>query len=715
MATTVESRSMRGAELLGLVAFALALMLLIALATFDPRDPAPFFKAGVEGPARNFIGPFGAFLAEMLIPQLFGLASLLLPIVLGLLGWKLFWCKPIDAPYTKAFGNGVLLLSLAGLLSLAVGQVSFEGEPVRAGGAVGELVSGLLVADFSRTGAYILAATALFVALILSTQFSFSTFLHGTGGRIGERLRTLQTAWAHYRESRRKERMRRDVIRKHTGGKDEGGGLPRIRRVKTNGEAAEAEAAGRGPRRPAPARSAAAGGDAGAEGAALRGSGRRAGRGRARGPATQGGGSPPKGRPRRVGRRRRGPGELHPPPDHDPRRGQGRGPRGQRPAAREGPHPPVEVQRVRGDGHGEGDPPRPGGDHVRVQARRRRQVLEDRRPRGRPRPRPRGRVDPRRPHQREGQRRHRDPERGPRDDLPAGDPRVGHLPPLLGPTDPRARQGGERRRVDHRPRGDAPPADRRLHRHRQERGPQLHDREHPLPLDAGRGEAHPDRPQAARARGLRGHPAPAHPGGDRPQDRVERAQVGGRRDGAAHPDAGLGGRPQHRAVQQHHPGGEGRAQRRQRRGAEAPPLRRDRDRRARRPHDDLLPRGRGVDHPPRADGARGRDPPHPRHPAPLGGRHHRPHQGQLPLPHLVPRRRPRRQPDHPRLDRGRAAARPRGHALPAPGQRAAHPHPRGLRDRARDRAAHLVPAQAGAALLRRAPWASPRRRRRRRR
>ena len=34
------------------------------------------------------------------------------------------------------------------------------------------------------------------------------------------------------------------------------------------------------------------------------------------------------------------------------------------------------------------------------------------------------------------------------------------------------------------------------------------------------------------------------------------------RDGAAHPHAGLRGRPQHRAVQQHHPGGEGRARRR---------------------------------------------------------------------------------------------------------------------------------------------------------
>jgi S-DNA-T family DNA segregation ATPase FtsK/SpoIIIE len=236
---TVESRSTRAAELLGLVAFALSLMLLIALATFDPRDPAPFFKAGVDGPSRNFIGPFGAFLAEMLIPQLFGLSSLLLPLVLGLLGWKLFWCRPIDAPYTKAVGNGTLLLSLAGLLTLAFGTVGYEGEPVRAGGAVGEMVAGLLVSSFSRTGAFIVVATALFVGLILSTQFSFSKLLGGVGARVAARLRAIQTAWAHYRESRRKERMRRDVIRKHAQPREASGEAPRIRRVKLGDEADE--------------------------------------------------------------------------------------------------------------------------------------------------------------------------------------------------------------------------------------------------------------------------------------------------------------------------------------------------------------------------------------------------------------------------------------------------------------------------------------------
>ncbi|HEY7923546.1 MAG TPA: DNA translocase FtsK 4TM domain-containing protein [Vicinamibacteria bacterium] len=244
IAAHAEARSNRGAELLGLVAFALALMLLIALATFDPHDPAPFFKAGADGSARNFIGPFGAFLAEMLIPQLFGVAALLLPLALGLAGWKLFWCRPIEAPYTKAVGNVCLLLMLAALLALSFGTVPFEGEPVRAGGATGELLAALLIADFGRTGAYIVAATGLFVALILSTQFSFSALLKGTGGRLGGRLRALQTAFTHYRESRRKEKMRREVIRKHAAAREGVSGLPRIRRVaKANGEEPEAEAA----------------------------------------------------------------------------------------------------------------------------------------------------------------------------------------------------------------------------------------------------------------------------------------------------------------------------------------------------------------------------------------------------------------------------------------------------------------------------------------
>ncbi len=229
---SANPRSTRIAEFLGLVAFALSLMLLISLATYTPRDPVPFFKAGAGGPAGNFIGPVGAFLAELLIPQLFGMAALLIPMILGITGWKLFWCKPIEAPYTKATGLTLLLLSLSSLLSLTFGLVTLEGESVRAGGAVGEALAALLTSSFNRTGAYIVVATILFVSLILATQFSFAAFLAAAGAILGTRLQALRTAWAHHLETRRKEKMRREVIRKHAAQtqKDGDAAQPKVRK-----------------------------------------------------------------------------------------------------------------------------------------------------------------------------------------------------------------------------------------------------------------------------------------------------------------------------------------------------------------------------------------------------------------------------------------------------------------------------------------------------
>ena len=109
---------------------------------------------------------------------------------------------------------------------------------------MGELLAEWLVGDFSRTGAYIVAATSLLVALILATQFSFSAVLRGVGDRVFSRVNAARTAWAHYRETRRKERLRREVIRKHTQQREPSAepvkerGLPRIRRVKAADAAA---------------------------------------------------------------------------------------------------------------------------------------------------------------------------------------------------------------------------------------------------------------------------------------------------------------------------------------------------------------------------------------------------------------------------------------------------------------------------------------------
>jgi S-DNA-T family DNA segregation ATPase FtsK/SpoIIIE len=220
-------------ELLGLCAFAAALMLVISLATYDPRDPAPFFKAGAAGPARNFIGPVGAFVAELLVPQLFGFAAVVLPIGLGLLGWKLFWCQPLRAPFTRVVGTVLLLGSLTGMLTLTLGTLTLRGEPVRAGGAIGELCAGALRSGVNPIGAFIILVTAVLVSVVLCTQFSFAVFVSSTSETVGSRLRSLRTAWVHYLEARRKEQMRREVIKKHAqkDTKEGDASLPRVRKT----------------------------------------------------------------------------------------------------------------------------------------------------------------------------------------------------------------------------------------------------------------------------------------------------------------------------------------------------------------------------------------------------------------------------------------------------------------------------------------------------
>ena len=93
------------------------------------------------------------------------------------------------------------------------------------------------------------------------------------------------------------------------------------------------------------------------------------------------------------------------------------------------------------------------------------------------------------------------------------------------------------------------------------------------------------------------------------------------------------------------------------------PLHRHHRRRDGRPDDGRGQGHRGRGAAPRADGARGRPACDPRHPAPIGRRHHRHHQGEFPDPHLVPGHLENRQPHHSGRDGRRAAARPGRHAL----------------------------------------------------
>ena len=109
--------SRRFSEIVGVALFALSLIWLIALASYTASDPVWFFNTGADVAPANFAGRVGAFLAELSF-QVVGYAAYLTPIIIAVVGWHYFWCRSLDAPYTKAIGGGLLYTCSAAFLAL---------------------------------------------------------------------------------------------------------------------------------------------------------------------------------------------------------------------------------------------------------------------------------------------------------------------------------------------------------------------------------------------------------------------------------------------------------------------------------------------------------------------------------------------------------------------------------------------------------------------
>ena len=121
MSAVRSALSRRVSEVVGVALFGTALIWLIALASYEPADPVWFFSTGNDVPA-NFVGRVGAFVAELSF-QLFGYASYLLPAIVVVAGWHYFWCRDVDAAYTKAIGAALVLSGTSAFMSLALGSV----------------------------------------------------------------------------------------------------------------------------------------------------------------------------------------------------------------------------------------------------------------------------------------------------------------------------------------------------------------------------------------------------------------------------------------------------------------------------------------------------------------------------------------------------------------------------------------------------------------
>jgi S-DNA-T family DNA segregation ATPase FtsK/SpoIIIE len=220
--------SRRVSEFVGVALFAAALIWIIALASYDPNDPVWFFSTGAHGATvNNFVGRVGAFLGELSF-QLFGDASYIIPAVLVVIGWNYFWCRSLDAAGTKTLGAVLLVGCFSALLSLVFGSLEVSGKSFRAGGYAGDWVARILADYLNRTGSVIVILTLILLAIIVSTQFSFGRLFAALSQTSAAGARRALESFREWREERRREQQRREVIAKHTR---KGAPAPEVRAV----------------------------------------------------------------------------------------------------------------------------------------------------------------------------------------------------------------------------------------------------------------------------------------------------------------------------------------------------------------------------------------------------------------------------------------------------------------------------------------------------
>src|SRR5687767_15725007 len=146
-----------------------------------------------------------------------GYSAYLIPLVLVVIGWNYFWCRTMDAAYTKMLGAVLLFACISSFLSLAFGALDLGGKEFRAGGFVGDRLAAFLAEYLNRTGSIILILTLLFAAIIMSTQFSFGRLFSVLSQVARERFAAFRAAADRRRDEKAREKQRQEVLKKHLG------------------------------------------------------------------------------------------------------------------------------------------------------------------------------------------------------------------------------------------------------------------------------------------------------------------------------------------------------------------------------------------------------------------------------------------------------------------------------------------------------------------
>ncbi|MGL6213443.1 DNA translocase FtsK 4TM domain-containing protein, partial [Billgrantia desiderata] len=184
LAIHLQGVAREGAIILLLAA---CVFLLLALFSYEAADPG-WSHRGPETEVDNWMGPFGAWLADVLY-SLFGASALWWPGMLGFAGWWLIRHRRVQIEWDAtavAVRLGGLVLLLLGTTTL--GALHFYSPnsmlPYASGGILGEGLVGALVPLVDSGGTGLLAVAAMLCGFPLFTGFSWLMVMDELGYRF---------------------------------------------------------------------------------------------------------------------------------------------------------------------------------------------------------------------------------------------------------------------------------------------------------------------------------------------------------------------------------------------------------------------------------------------------------------------------------------------------------------------------------------------------
>ncbi len=189
----VSSRFVRlGRELLIIALSALTIYFLVCLSTYSAEDPGWSFS-GSGDEIRNLGGRFGAWFADLILNAL-GYSAYLLPLVLGMVCWRMFRVlREAPTGYSRlvhGVGMVLALVSAAGIEFLHFFRLSST-LPFEAGGWIGSLMGAWVLDSFGIVGGTVVFLVCLIAGISWALDVSWFTMMD----RIGE-LTCRGVAWA---------------------------------------------------------------------------------------------------------------------------------------------------------------------------------------------------------------------------------------------------------------------------------------------------------------------------------------------------------------------------------------------------------------------------------------------------------------------------------------------------------------------------------------